>query len=99
MEKNTLDPEDGGYTDLRNVGIPSQHYTASQPRKLRILKGKVKVVPVLTKAPRIGDVLGEWRYISTHPLTSALQGSEWLVSRSRRFTPRERDPGTHWIGG
>jgi hypothetical protein len=32
-------------------------------------------------------------------LTSALQGGEWSASRPGRFTPRERDPGTHWIGG
>jgi len=24
---------------------------------------------------------------------------EWSASRSGRFTPRERVPGTHWIGG
>jgi hypothetical protein len=28
-------------------------------------------------------------------LTSAFAGSEW----SALFTPRERLPGTHWIGG
>jgi hypothetical protein len=38
-------------------------------------------------------------YSSTHSLTSALDGGEWLASRPRRFTPRERAPGTHWIGG
>jgi hypothetical protein len=31
-------------------------------------------------------------------LTSALVG-EWSASRPGRFTPRERAPGTHWIGG
>jgi len=30
-------------------------------------------------------------------LISTLDGGEW--SASRRFTPRERAPGTHWIGG
>jgi hypothetical protein len=34
-----------------------------------------------------------------HSLNSALDGSEWLASRPRRFTPRERAAGTHWIGG
>jgi hypothetical protein len=34
-----------------------------------------------------------------HSVTSALDGSEWLASLSGRFTPRERAPGTHWIGG
>jgi hypothetical protein len=32
-------------------------------------------------------------------LTSALDGGEWPALRSGRFTPRERAPGTHWIGG
>jgi hypothetical protein len=34
-----------------------------------------------------------------HSLTSALDGGEWPASRPGRFTPRERAPGTHWIGG
>jgi hypothetical protein len=32
-------------------------------------------------------------------LTSALVGGEWPTSRHGRFTPGERVPGTHWIGG
>jgi hypothetical protein len=32
-------------------------------------------------------------------LTSALDGGEWSASRRSRFTPRERAPGNHWIGG
>jgi len=32
-------------------------------------------------------------------LTSALDGGQWSASRPGRFTPRERGPGTHWIGG
>jgi hypothetical protein len=31
-------------------------------------------------------------------LTSALAGGEWSASRPGRFTPREKAPGTHWIG-
>jgi hypothetical protein len=38
-------------------------------------------------------------YSSTYSLTSALDGGEWSSSRPVRFTPRERAPGTHWIGG
>jgi hypothetical protein len=38
-------------------------------------------------------------YSSTHSLTSALDGGEWSTSRPGRFTPRERAPGTRWIGG
>jgi hypothetical protein len=32
-------------------------------------------------------------------LTSALDGVEWSASRPGRFTPKERTPATHWIGG
>jgi hypothetical protein len=32
-------------------------------------------------------------------LTSALAGGELSVSRPSRFTPGERAPGTHWLGG
>jgi hypothetical protein len=32
-------------------------------------------------------------------LTPTLVGGEWSASRSGRFTPGERSPGTHWIGG
>jgi hypothetical protein len=32
-------------------------------------------------------------------LTSALVGGEWSTSRPGRFTPGERAPGNHWIGG
>jgi hypothetical protein len=32
-------------------------------------------------------------------LTLALVGGEWSASYPCRFTPGERTPGTHWIGG
>jgi hypothetical protein len=32
-------------------------------------------------------------------LTSALDGDEWSTSLTGRFSPKERDPGTHWIVG
>jgi hypothetical protein len=32
-------------------------------------------------------------------LTSTLAGGEWSTPRPCRFTPGERAPGTHWIGG
>jgi hypothetical protein len=54
---------------------------------------------VLNSAPRHEEVLREWRYISTYSLTSALDGCEWSASRSGRFNPRARAPGTDWIGG
>jgi hypothetical protein len=40
---------------------------------------------------------GEWMYRST--FSTALVGGEWSTSRSGRFTPGERAPGTHWTGG
>jgi hypothetical protein len=42
---------------------------------------------------------GKWRYISTHSLTSALDGGEWSASHHCRFTPRETAPDSHWIEG
>jgi hypothetical protein len=45
------------------------------------------------------DVIGEWTYRSTHSLTPARDGGEWSASSSGRFTPMERAPCTHWIGG
>jgi hypothetical protein len=41
------------------------------------------------RAPRHEGILGEWRYSSTHSLSSALEGGEWSVSRLGRFTSRE----------
>jgi hypothetical protein len=32
-------------------------------------------------------------------LALALAGGEWLASRPCCFTPRKRNPGTHWIRG
>jgi hypothetical protein len=32
-------------------------------------------------------------------LASALAGGDWSATRTSRFTPGERAPGTHWIGG
>jgi hypothetical protein len=37
-------------------------------------------------------------YRSTHSLTLPLDGGEWSASCPSCFTPRERVPGTHWIG-
>jgi hypothetical protein len=67
------------------------------PRKL-VRGSKGKVVLVLKSAPRNEGVLGEWRYSFTHSLTSALDG-EWSASRPGCFTPDERAPGIHSIGG
>jgi hypothetical protein len=65
-------------------------------------QGKVKVKLSLcfffNWSQRHEGVLGERMYSSTHSLTSVLDGGEWSASRPGRFTPRERAPGTHWIG-
>jgi hypothetical protein len=55
--------------------------------------------PVLPLSTTSWKRIGEWRYRSTYSLTSALDGGEWLASHPGRFTPRERVPGTQWIGG
>jgi hypothetical protein len=63
------------------------------------VKTNLKLSLCFNRAPRHEGVVGEWRYSATHSLTSALDGGEWLASRTGRFTPRERAPGTRWIGG
>jgi hypothetical protein len=60
---------------------------------------KLKLSLCFSWAPRHEGVLGEWRYRSTHSLTSAVDGREWSASRLDRFTPKERAPGTYWIEG
>jgi hypothetical protein len=62
-------------------------------------KGKVVTVLLFNGAPRHESVLEEWRYSSTHSLTSALDRYELSASHPGRFTPKERAHGTHWIGG
>jgi hypothetical protein len=37
-------------------------------------------------------------YSSTHSFNLTLDGGGWSASRPGRFIPRERLPGTHWIG-
>jgi len=60
---------------------------ALNAQKGRWGSGQGKVVPVLNKV------------IFHTFLTFILDGGEWLASCSSSFTPRERAPGTHWIGG
>jgi len=50
-------------------------------------------------APRHEGVLGELKYSSTRSLSSELDGGGWSASRLGRFTPRERAPDTHTVGG
>jgi hypothetical protein len=51
-------------------------------------KVKEKFSQCFNWAPRHGCVLGEWRYSSTHSLTSVLDGGVWSASRPGRFTRR-----------
>jgi hypothetical protein len=76
----------------------SFHCISCRPTDPDIVAGKGKVAGCFNWAPRHEGILGEWRYSSTYSLTSALHRGEWSVSRPGRFTPRERAPGTHWIG-
>jgi hypothetical protein len=64
-----------------------------------LIKVKVKLSLCCNGAPRHEGVLVVWMYSSTHSLTSALDGDVGCASSPGRFTPRERAPGTHWIGG
>jgi hypothetical protein len=61
-------------------------------------KVKVKLSLCLTKHHAMKAYWRKGCIVHTF-LTSALDGGEWSTSRPGRFTPRERAPGTHWIGG
>jgi hypothetical protein len=63
-----------------------------------VVKAEVNLSAHFNWAPRHEGVLGEWRY-NSHSSTSALDGGKWSASRPGRFTPKEKAPGTHWIGG
>jgi hypothetical protein len=51
-------------------------------------KGKGVTVLFFNRSSRHKGILEEWRYSSTHSLTSALDGGELPASRSGRFTPQ-----------
>jgi hypothetical protein len=57
------------------------HSTLYHSISLRYIKVKVKLFQCSPWAPRHEGVLGEWRYSSTHSLTSALDGGEWSASQ------------------
>jgi hypothetical protein len=61
-------------------------------------KLKIKLSLCLTKHHAMKTYLGVEGQLHAF-LTSALDGGEWSASRLCRFTPSERAPGTHWIGG
>jgi hypothetical protein len=59
-----------------------------------------KVVPALQLSTITWGVLGSGGIAPhIHWPPPALDGGEWSASRPNRFTPREKAPGTRWIGG
>jgi hypothetical protein len=65
----------------------------------RLKYKKNKVFPVLYLIKHCAMKTSGGRGCIDPPfLTSALDGGEWSASRPGRFTPRERNPCTHWIG-
>jgi hypothetical protein len=61
-------------------------------------KGKGKSCPCAELSTTPWRRIGEWRYSSTHSLTSKLDGGEWSALRPCRFTFKEGARFTHWIG-
>jgi hypothetical protein len=68
---------EANWIDIYNAEICVSQQAVEDSRQR--VKGKGKVVPVLNWAPRHEGVLGEWRYSSTHSLTSALDGTTFVV--------------------
>jgi hypothetical protein len=62
------------------------------------VKVKVKLSLCLTKHHAMKTYRGSGG-IAPYILDLVLDGGEWSASRPGRFTPRERSPSTHWIGG
>jgi hypothetical protein len=62
------------------------------------VKVKVKLSLYLIKHHAMKTYWGVEVYLHVFS-TSALDGGEWSASHPGHFTPRERAPGTHWIGG
>jgi hypothetical protein len=63
------------------------------------VKVKCKVVSVLLTEHHAVKAYWGSGCIAPNILVSALDGGERSASRPCRFTPRERAPGTHTIGG
>jgi hypothetical protein len=59
---------------------------------------KVKSLCITNQTLRHEDVCGSGGIFPLF-LISALAAYEWSASRSGRFTPGERAPGVHWLGG
>jgi hypothetical protein len=78
---------------------PSSSLTVPTPTELSGLHFRVLRLSLrLTKHYDMKTYRGVDVWIQVF-LISALVGGEWLASCPCRFTPGERAPGTHWIGG
>jgi hypothetical protein len=84
----------------RRVTFEGLHSVTPQKMELFLLYAvytsgnvKVKLSLCLTKH------YAKKAYGGVDVLTSALAGGEWSASCPGHFSPGERAPGTHWIGG
>jgi hypothetical protein len=67
-------------------------------RFLELLKVKMQLSMFLTKHHAVKTYWGVEIYLHTF-LTPKVCGGEWSASYIGRFTPRERAPVKHWLGG
>jgi hypothetical protein len=74
-------------------------YVEVHVTKRKVKLSKIKLFLCFNWSPRHEAVMGEWRYNSTHSLTSALDAHESSASGLGRFTPREIAYGTQRIRG
>jgi hypothetical protein len=84
--------------------ILSKHHNAVGIIILSIIDITIKVKVKLSLyffnwAPCHKGILGSGGIAPHILLTLALDGGEWSASYPGHFTPRERAPGNHWIGG
>jgi hypothetical protein len=75
-------PEDGGSIDLWNVGILPQHYTASQPRRSRLVSNPTEQSDklIVTKLVKKFVLYGTRRFITV--FTTACH---WSIPSARRI--------------
>jgi hypothetical protein len=66
---------------------------------LQRIQGNVELVPVRTTWTLLHDDVWKVGVQIPEYLTAALFGMKWSVSRSCRFIPGEKSPGSQWIGG
>jgi hypothetical protein len=83
---------------MRHVDVREFFAVVTRNCLLIICMYKVKLyLSLVNQVPNHEDVWGSTG-IALWFLTVALVLGEWPASRPCRFTPKETDPGTHWIG-